>query len=399
MREPDQIVTAARTRYWSSWRDVLTSSASPSYAFALNAPKVATITTNPDLVAGWLKRWRAWADEHSGVQLRPATVRTRFGDQPLHTHLDAPNLSALAGLSDDTAQHWKLAQTRWSQLASSCDKAMVRPWLHQIIALEPLDFDLLLRAAEWFRANPRSGLTIRRVPVLGMHTKWLARHRRLVIALIGQEVGATTEAGLSDVDPGDVPEAELDALGLRPLPREVDVVFLDPEDRARLGGLRQIRAPVNELAGLHLNPDAVLIVENKEAALALTDHAGLAVIHSLGNHLDVLGQIPWIPAQHTSYWGDLDRHGYTLLSRARTHLPGLRSLLMGLDAVTAYRYLSVPEAVDKHDAPEPTLTVEERSSLAALDLNDGRYLRTEQERLPLHDVLSAIAVSLGAHRD
>lgn len=399
MREPDQIVATARTRYWNSWRDVLTAAAPQSYAFALNPPIVATITTDPVAVADWLKRWRVWAQEHSDVKLRRTTVRTRFGDQPLHTHLDVPNQRALADLSDDTADHWDLAQTRWHLLATSCHPVAVRPWLNQIIGLEPVDFDLSLRAAEWFRANPSSGLTIRRVPVLGMHTKWLARHRRLVIALLGQDTAATTDDDFSDVDPSDIPAAELDALGLRPLPREIDVLLLDPEDRARLGGLRQIRAPINELAALPINPQAVLIVENKEAALALTDHIGLAVIHSLGNHLDVLGEIPWIPPQSAWYWGDLDRHGYTLLSRARGQLPDLRSLLMGLDAVTTYLPLSVPEEVDKHDQPDPTLTAEEWNSLAALSLPQGRYLRTEQERLPIDDVLTAMVKSLFTHPD
>ena len=100
------------------------------------------------------------------------------------------------------------------------------------------------------------------------------------------------------------------------------MILADPVLRAAVGGLRQISAPVDELAGLQIRPDAILIVENKEPALAWSDTAGLVVIHSLGNHLDVLSRLPWIRHDYCWYWGDLDRHGFTLLSRARSRLAG-----------------------------------------------------------------------------
>jgi hypothetical protein len=148
----------------------------------------------------------------------------------------------------------------------------------------------------------------------------------------------------------DIPAADLDALGLRPLPPEISVVLADPLLRAAVGGLRQITAPVDELAGLQIRPDAVLIVENKEPALAWSDTTGLAIIHSLGNHLDVLARLPWLRHDRCWYWGDLDRH----------------------------------------DQPASTLTMAESSALTALQLAGGKYLRTEQERIPIGDAERAL---------
>ena len=175
------------------------------------------------------------------------------------------------------------------------------------------------------------------------------------------------------------------ALGLRPLPREISVVLADPILRTAVGGLRQITAPVDELAGLQIHPDAVLIVENKEPALAWSDTTGLAVIHSLGNHLDVLSRLPWIRPDSCWYWGDLDRHGFTLLSRARTMVPQLASLLMAPGDIETYRSLGVEEDLDRYDQPDSTLTLAEANALAALQLTDGKHLRTEQERIPISD--------------
>jgi hypothetical protein len=181
-----------------------------------------------------------------------------------------------------------------------------------------------------------------------------------------------------------------DALGLRPLPREIGIVIADPVLRAAIGGLRQITAPVDELAGLQIHPEAVLIVENKEPALAWSDTTGLVVIHSLGNHLDVLSRLPWIRHDRCWYWGDLDRHGFTLLSRARTLIPQLESLLMAAGDIETYRSLGVKEKLDRYDQPDSTLTFAETGALKALQFTDGKYLRTEQERIPVSDAEHAL---------
>jgi Uncharacterized protein conserved in bacteria C-term(DUF2220)/Uncharacterized protein conserved in bacteria N-term (DUF3322)/Putative exonuclease SbcCD, C subunit len=268
-------------------------------------------------------------DEHPGVTLRDKKIHTKFGDQPVYTHLDMPDTHTLASLNTDTAAHWQRARDRWDQLSRHHPGQAVQPWLARIVDLDHSDFTTLLAATTWFRANPRSGLTVRSVPVPGMHTKWLARHRSMVIACRGTltDPGESAEPP-EDPDPADIPDGDLDALGLRPLPREISIVIADPVLRAATGGLRQITAPVNELAALQIQPDTILIVENKEPAVTWSDTTGLVVIHSLGNHLDVLSLLPWICPDSRWYWGDLDRHGFTLLSCARTVVPQLESLLM-----------------------------------------------------------------------
>ena len=259
----------------------------------------------------------------------------------------------------------------------------VRPWLTRIVNLDDYDFTTLLAATNWFQAHPRSGLTVRSVPVRGMHTKWLARHRSMVLACLGNATDSdqpTEPAGESD--PVDIPTADLDALGLRPLPREISVVLADPVLRAAVGGLRQITAPVDELAGLQIRPDAVLIVENKEPALAWSDTTGLAIIHSLGNHLDVLARLPWTQHDRCWYWGDLDRHGFTILSRARAVVPHLESLLMTPDDIETYRPLGVEEDLDRYDQADPTLTPAEASALTALRLTDGNTCAPNKNGFP-----------------
>ena len=392
MRGPDYALEKAHNRYRSVWRDALLGTDSGAYTVALDPPSATDVTTRAGDVSAWLAYWRRWAAQHPDVTLRTRTIRTKFGAQPIHTHLDIPGTVALASLNPGTASHWQRARARWDQLRPHQPGRAVRPWLARIVDLDNYDFTTLLAATAWFRAHPRSGLTVRSVPVPGMHTKWLARHRGMVLACLGTPTDSTqpTEPA-GDSDPVNIPTGDLDALGLRPLPREVSIVLSDPVLCTVAGGLRQISAPVDELARLPICPDTVLIVENKEPALAWSDTTGLVVIHSLGNHLDVLGSLPWIPHGRCWYWGDLDRHGFTLLSRARTMVPQLTSLLMAPGDIEIYRPLGVEEDLDRYDQPDPTLTPAEANALAALHLNGGKYLRTEQERIPISDAEHALA--------
>lgn len=386
MRGAEYVLEKTQNRYRSVWRDALMDTDPGVYTVALDPPSASAVTARASEVSAWLIGWRQWAVQHPDVTLRTRTIRTKFGAQPVHTHLDIPDTAVLAGLSPGTAAHWQRARARWDQLRHHQPGQAVRPWLARIVDLDDYDFTTLLAATTWFRTHPRSGLTVRSVPVPGMHTKWLARHRGMVLACLGTPTDSSqlTES-TGDTDPVDIPADDLDALGLRPLPREIGIVIADPVLRAAVGGLRQISAPADELAGLQIQPDAVLIVENKEPALAWSDTTGLVIIHSLGNHLDVLSCLRWIRHDRCWYWGDLDRHGFTLLSRARTMVPQLASLLMTPGDIETYRPLGVEEDLDRYDQPDPTLTLAEASALAALQLTDGKYLRTEQERIPMGD--------------
>jgi hypothetical protein len=195
MRAPEYVLEKAQNRYRSVWRDALLGADPGVYTVALDPPSASAITARAGDVSAWLTRWRQWAAQHPDVTLRTRTIRTKFGAQPIHTHLDIPGTAALAGLNPSTASHWQRARARWDQLRYHQPEQAVRPWLARIIDLDNYDFTILLAATTWFRAHPRSGLTVRSVPVPGMHTKWLARHRGMVLACLGTPTDSSESTG------------------------------------------------------------------------------------------------------------------------------------------------------------------------------------------------------------
>jgi hypothetical protein len=163
-----------------------------------------------------------------------------------------------------------------------------------------------------------------------------------------------------------------------------------------VGGLRHLSAPLPEIDALPLRPEIVLIVENKESAYLVPDRPRTVVVHSLGNHLNVLGEIGWLDGARHLYWGDLDRAGLTLLSRARARLPRLVSVLMDPVTLEEHKALAVKDET-RADTPDPNLTDIETTALAALSTGHKTYLRLEQERLPSRFVLDQLSHAMEGH--
>ena len=406
MRTPADIVASLKTVYGNRWRDWLVTDQPAPAPLPLGAPKGKVIAADPRGVEDWIEHWATWVKAHPGTHLAGKSVRTPFGEQdcPTHLHIDTLcTLACLAGHSDE----WTRATTRWQALAQQWPLAVpgLKAHLTRLMELEDTDFTILLAAAAWLRDNPRSGLMPRQVPVAGMHSKWLRKHRALVLALLAgitaSQIGDLSATGCDEPteEDADLSAEDLDALGLRPRPYLVNVILTDPADRARLHGLHHLAAPADQLAQLPLAPLAVLVIENKESALIVPDQRGLLVVHSLGNHTAVLAELPWMHTARVVYWGDLDRAGLAILARARAAVPALESVLMDSDTLARHRWLAVTDPTST-PRPGPGLTSEEQATYAALVSSDRidrvpGPLRLEQERLPADAVIAVLSERLG----
>lgn len=391
MHDPDHVMNQIHLRYRNNWRDWLLDMTDAQFSFPLAAPSAQAIARDSDTVGHWMRVWRNWSQAHPAARLRSVTRRTAVGTQEVFTHMDLPAIDHLVALDQDLAGHWRQANVRWSQIRAlpGCPVAeRLRPYISQIVDLENADFETLLGATLWFTQNPRSGLTIRQVPVLGMGTKWLARNRRLVLACLN-----ITEQLHADAPDDELAQDDLDPLGLKALPVHIDVILADPADRALVGGLRHLSAPLPEVDALPISPEMILVVENKESAYTIPDRPRTVVIHSLGNHLNILSEIGWLDNARQMYWGDLDRAGFTLLSRARARLPRIVSVLMDPVTLAEHKTLAVRDET-RADTPDPNLTDIEAAALAALSAEDGPHLRLEQERLPSPFVLSRLSIAM-----
>ena len=94
----------------------------------------------------------------------------------------------------------------------------------------------------------------------------------------------------------------------------------------------------------------------------------------------------WIGEKNVYYWGDIDTHGFNILSIARGFLPNLKSFLMTEEVLLEHRELWVDE-LNQHLANIERLTDEEYLLVCRLQNNYYKNnVRLEQERVAFSSV-------------
>jgi len=224
---------------------------------------------------------------------------------------------------------------------------------------------------KWIQINPRSNLYPRQIPVAGLDSKWLEARKGLITDLMAALQGDVV--GSKDF---------YARCGLRPLPALVRFRVLDPELRSRLGKLSDITASAEEVAKLTLRVERIYVVENVQTGLAFPDVDLAVLFMGLGYSVDTLAGISWMKEPQSIYWGDCDTHGFAILSRARSYLPNLQSVMMDEETLLTHRPLWGKEG-EQHSARDlPGLTNKEHAVYHGLkDQRWGQKVRLEQERI------------------
>lgn len=321
-------------------------------------------------VRTWVAAWQSW---HGPGSLGWSDRRwRRLGVQrlPGKLFLNGPDeVAQWAGEAD----RWRRARHRYTRLVEKWPQfcAMLPRYSDVLSDYGDVDFRRLVEVITWLEENPLSGLYPRQLPVRGLDSKWLEKRKGLVAALLD---------ALRDTSPGDTGFHE--RCGLSAPPPLVRLRLLDEELRQCVGGLSDFSVPLQQLSGLRLPASTVYIVENLQTGLAFDDLPGSVVIMQLGYGVDVLGRLPWLADVRCVYWGDLDTHGFAILNRARSKLPGLESVLMDEQTLISHRDLWVDEKEQHAAETLPLLTDAEQAVYQGLKRNIwGQQVRLEQERI------------------
>jgi hypothetical protein len=334
----------------------------------------------------WVHSWRKWDAAAGTVEWTPR--RWSSGDQELPSRLALANSEEMALLLG-YGKVWRRARERYAdwcarfpRLAGS--RALARLCDEVLIGYDDADFIRLTSLLQWLVENPSSGLYLRQLPVVGVHTKWVWPRRGIVQELMLQILDRT--------------EGGIHALwGLRAEPARLRMRVLCPRLRATIGELCDIEAPVAELAALRLAPTISLVVENLNTGIALPDIDGAVVFMGLGMAVDRLEAIGWLrEAERHLYWGDIDTHGFAILARARRRFPETVSVLMDEGTLLAHRDLWVREPTPCRVEGHEGLTAAEMAVYEGLRTNRwDEQVRLEQERVAWPVALEAISKVLG----
>ncbi len=378
LKLPDDIRQLLVRRFQNKHRDWLAAGAATKQAdncqwpleIRLGIPTEQAALKQPDGVRAWAAAWQGW--QGVGTLVWSERRWRALGAQRLPDKL-VLNGPADAALWVGEAARWERASIRYAVLVGRWPALGCHLAKHFDVLADysDSDFHRLTEMLAWVSTNPNSNLYPRQLPIAGLDSKWLDGRKGLLSDLVAAILGDIT----NDRD-------FFRRCGLKAPPQLVRLRILDQRLRNRVGGLCDVTAPFEQLANMDISASRVFIVENLQTGLAFSDIPGAIVIMRLGYNVDVLAHLPWIARAQCIYWGDLDTHGFAILNRARTYLPGIQSVLMDEETLLSHSALWVEEK-EPHPATELTLLTEAEQTVyfGIRHQRWGQNIRLEQERV------------------
>ncbi len=383
----DDLVATLRKR-WDSGRYLRAYASGDAWepvALPVKAPTAAELLADFDEVILWAERFRrdsstAAARPRVRVEYRVMNHKS-FGanEFPARIRVDSfEELAKLLGAVDDV-RRLDLLLDRTAR-----DAPALVPWVASnpgaAIAHHAIWADLLATVC-WISEHNTSELYLRHIDVAGVDTKFVERHNKILRQLLD----ATMPADRVDTNHSDL----VRRFGFRAKPDYTRFRLLAPVATVP-SGITELRLRTDELAHSPIPLGTVFVVENEISYLAFPAVPDAIVIFGEGFHLTVLESLSWLHDRELVYWGDIDTHGFAILSRLRARFPRVASILMDRETLLAHpgQYVTEPTPTSEH---QPNLTEPEQSLYQ--DLVEDRYgesVRLEQERVRFSLVRQAL---------
>ncbi|MBL0713902.1 MAG: hypothetical protein JJV98_09380 [Desulfosarcina sp.] len=249
------------------------------------------------------------------------------------------------------------------------------------------DWSALLTVCEWFQAHPRPGLYLRQLDIAAVDTKFIESRKGILMEMLNRVLA-----------PGALDPA-VSGPARHGFERRYGLLYDQPLVRLRIiddtlapAGLCDLCLPVSDVLSNDFDVKTVYITENKINGLAFPPAPAAMVIFGLGYGVELLADIGWLREKNIWYWGDIDTHGFAILSQIRSYFPQTRSLLMDRETFLEHRHLWGKEHAEKRcQADLSNLTAAEKELYEVLKADRfGSRLRLEQERIAYSHLLQEL---------
>ena len=358
-------------------------------------PSGKTVLENYDAVRTWIQTLRGHSKESvgSGYEITWQSIRHRsLGDQKLPQSICFPTSSDWLAFIQKEEDH-----DAFTAMVEQTRTAL--PILLTYLSRKPLKalrhaphWPMILTICKWFGDHPLPGQFIRQLDIAGVDTKFIEAHRSLLMELLPLAVGPE---GLN---------GEISGLSKHGFERKFGLLYDPPLVRVRLldqnlrhFGFSDLSVPLDQLAQTDPGAQRVFITENKINGLAFPRASRSIVIFGLGYGVEMLKKLRWLGKKEMHYWGDIDTHGFAILSQIRGYFPQVRSLLMDRQTLMKHADLWGSESPEKRFTGSLAHLTQEEGALFS-DLKNDRmapFLRLEQERIRFSVLQKALHLLYG----
>ncbi|MFJ4294289.1 DUF3322 domain-containing protein [Cupriavidus sp. NPDC089707] len=350
----------------------------------LRAPSSGELTERFEAARAWIGELRQLP--YCRLEMREFRHRT-FGANAM------PCAAWIDTLDDAVALLGKRREVeRFSAIAAAtrATQPLLLPWLMQrpLRALELHDaWGRLLAIVGWLRQRPRPGVYLRQVDLPGVHTKFIEAHRGVLAELLDLSLPpgaiASEYSGIHQFSA---------RYGFLDKPLRIRFRILDRNNRTLPGNAptHDVTLDADSFAALAPGVSCVFITENETNFLAFPEVTDSLVIFGAGYGFSLLAGARWLSDCRLYYWGDIDTHGFAMLSQLRAVFGHAESLLMDRKTLMAFEaQWGVEDSQMLRDLPG--LNAAEQALYD--DLRDNRIrknLRLEQERIGFEWVRVAV---------
>lgn len=245
----------------------------------------------------------------------------------------------------------------------------LKDWIykHPIKVIEN-DWESLLKVCKYFKAVPQPHLYIRELPIQ-VHTKFIENNTGIIRELLDIIIAEYLNYEEKRFEPHFNLKYDETLVRFRIL----DEVICQQQ----FGGIDDISIPISKFQNIALPIHTVYIVENKMNMLTFPAQSNGIVVFGKGFGVDIMKNVEWLKTKKIYYWGDLDAHGFQILSEIRTHFEQVESFMM--DRHTFDLFYEGDKGTETNIQKDLCLTSEESEMFKYLKEYN---LRLEQEKIP-----------------
>lgn len=388
---PSDLATAVCRR----WRDgsLLRAYAAgepfPALSLRIRGPVVRDIGSRLPEVQAWVRRLEAGSRGGAAYTVVTKEVGGRaFGRNTLPDRAELHSYEQAWRLLGVDGPEREVAALDAVLALTGAEAPELVPWVadHPLQAIDAAPaWPRLLAAVDWLRRCGGLRLYLRQIDAPGVDTKFIAAHQPILAALLDETLPpeAIREGASRGVE-------FARRYRFEETPRLVRI-RCDEGFAGMPPSVSELGWRVEELARLRVGVQAVVIVENLVTYLSWPVPSEGVVVWGSGYAAGALLRVPFVrDAPQVVYSGDLDTHGFAILSLLRGGVPQVESVLMDRETLLAHEDRWGQESAPTRARLE-YLTAPESSLYR--DLVEDVYapsLRLEQERLAWPWVTAAV---------
>ena len=235
--------------------------------------------------------------------------------------------------------------------------------------------------ANWLCTNPKSNLYLRTIP-LEVHSKFIENSQTIIHSLISSEKITKENTFIKQH-------------GLAEKPNHIRFRFLDMtllSDDFAPNEMILTSFDFNNIykAAFMKDVKTIYIVENEMVYLTFPKVRNAICIWGHGFTAGQFKQFSWLNNYQLFYFGDLDEHGYEILSMFRIAFPGTKSICMNMDTLNEFDRFRVEGEVLTGEHIPAKLTENEMLVFKTLR-KDKKRNRLEQERISQGWIMNSLS--------